>query len=150
MLLQAVRSGQRPHKMLTIHYALIHNDFIVSPERIAACHPVRASCSCRTNPDDLDVICGRTSIGAHAVPLIRDPGSEAEDGIVVPIDVASVPSGIPLHDEMVVGVGGIAPDLSIERTVYTIGQPGEDSSLVVVPALIESISHLMRAGDHAS
>ena len=115
VLLQAVRSGQRPHKMLTIHYALIHNDFIVSPERIAACHPVRAGTSCRTNPDDLDVICGRTSIGAHPAPLVRNPGSEAEDGIVVPIDVAATPEP---DDEP-------APAWLLNRLEHTVGLPRE-------------------------
>ena len=117
---------------------MVENRFIVAPDRVASIDPVRAIRGGRTYPDDFDVLGPLASAGQHAIPLVGYPGTGTVSRIVKSVGITCIPSGVPLHHQMIVGICRVTPDGTIKIFIDAVRKTREDARPIVVSILIKS------------
>lgn len=115
--------------------SLGENHAVLSPDAVAAARERGTVRSAVADPDELVVPRFAGTASDLAVPFVREPGAGAVLGGA--IGVAIFPGAIPLHDQMVVGVGRVSPNLAIEHVVRAVGRSDEDVGHIVVAELVE-------------
>lgn len=141
---ETVGTGVCVPEVLVRERALRHDDGVLIPDAVATFSRRRAAGLASAIPDDL-VMPGLAATALDlTVPLVDGPGAGAVLGGTV--GVAVVPRLVPLHDEVVLRVGRIAPDRTIEHAVRAVGLAVEDAGNLVVPVLVESVCRLTAEG----
>ncbi len=124
--------------------AVREDDLVLVPDAVPAVRQRSARRTTGADPLDLVVPALLTTVRYLTVPLIVGPGTGAVLGSAV--GVAVLPRAVPLHDEVVVGVGRVTPDLAIEHAVDAVGSTVEDASDLVVAVLVEGRSRVLDQG----
>ena len=128
--------GMSVPEVLVRHTALGEHDFVLVPDAVAAVGQGRAVGTARADPLHLVVPDFSAAARDLAIPFIAGPGAGAVGRVAV--RVARVPRGIPLHQQVVVGVGRVAPDLAVEHLVGAVGETVEDAGATVVAEDVEA------------
>lgn len=118
--------------------SVIGDRFELTPDAVAAGSEVRIRIQHQVravaDPDDLDQLAPARSSRNITVPLIVEPSVGGPGSIA---EASIVPGFAPLHDQVILGVGRVTPDRSVQGPIDSIRGTGEDPSPVVVAELVE-------------
>lgn len=131
----------RVPEVLVCNRALRHDDGVLVPDAITAIGRRDVVQPAAVVPNDLVVPRLAAAAFDHAVPLVDGPGAVAVLGGA--IGVAVLPRLVPLHDEVVSGVGRVTPDHAVEHPIRAVGRAVEDTRHIVVTVLVEGIGGLV-------
>ncbi len=115
--------------------SLGHQHLVAIPDAVATVTSRGSVSSAGSDPDDLVMPGLAATVGNFSVPFVVNPGTSA--GLRSVQIVAGIPGRVPLHDEVVVCVGSVAPDHSVHDAVDAVCGSHEDAGRVVVAELVK-------------